>query len=888
MTRVRFSIVAVAVLSACGGEKSTEPNPPVTHPASLRLIFPDTVTRGVAFPLSVTALDVQGQTNTSWSGSVTLAASSGVITPTTVNIVNGSLTVQATIRDHAGSVNVTSSVGSASGSRAAFVFSEQAAARLEVHPQTFLLSAPGSSQTLQVRAFDADGFPTSGSGVTWQSSKPGMVAVSASGTATAVGAGSSTITASTGTITSDPALAVVTTPAAGVLLVPDSLIVSGFTPVNPQAPYGPGWQFRVRLSGAAPQVGQLLAARGEKPLAGRVTAVQSTGAGHDVTVELVPLEQILPDLSIDETIPLNHGTEVSSLRKRAPWEASFQFQPGAFDCEATLTQPNSNPLTMASITAEVTPLLQAHIVHNAVRKRLHVQGGLTASATVRPTLTVGLTGSIECKLQLRDIPIPVGGALSAFLGARVLAGVGITFELGGTVATMGLDVQMSGGATLSFGYDCVLGTCSVPFNLGGSATGSVIPNLPSLASDFRFTAAANPFAWADLQIGPQDYFPGAADLRRTFLESKVGVKQEFNLASENVQAADAAYASSFSLTPFASGGTKPDLQLLINEALSLIGVSIPTLTFETTGDALAKSPAGSFQIIPSRVGGASPTQPGDTATFIVDLSRTNYLIWYAVDTVRIFRKPSATGALVPAPGPCASIAPTSAAQSLFTCKTDLPSSMAGTQTFYAFVKPKLPVALPVLLEVAPDSRSTLTVDHVAYFRDFTTGPAGPEWSSAPLKTSPSGQRFLGELGNSSTTLSLDSLPTHTQLVLEFDLYIIDSWNGNGGGGGTADIIEISVVGGPVLKRTTFSNRTRDAQAYPGDYPGGVYAAGTGRTTDDTLGYPASNDGYGDTSYRLRLAFNHTAGAVALRFASQQSSGQNEKWGIDNVRVTIVP
>ena len=196
-----------------------------------------------------------------------------------------------------------------------------------------------------------------------------------------------------------------------------------------------------------------------------------------------------------------------------------------------------------------------------------------------------------------------------------------------------------------------------------------------------------------------------------------------------------------------------------------------------------------------------------------------------------------------------------------------------------------------LLDVCRDTTVSRTVlDSPVYFRDFTTGVAGAEWSSAPLTTSPSGQRFLGTLGNASTTLSLSALPAHTQIVLEFDLYIIESWNGNGSAasGSTPDIIEISVVGGPILKRTTFSNRTRDAQAFPGDYPGSVNPAGTGTLARNALGYPLVNDGFGDSSYRLRLTFNHTGGTVALRFASQQSSGSNERWGLDNVRVSIVP
>jgi len=185
---------------------------------------------------------------------------------------------------------------------------------------------------------------------------------------------------------------------------------------------------------------------------------------------------------------------------------------------------------------------------------------------------------------------------------------------------------------------------------------------------------------------------------------------------------------------------------------------------------------------------------------------------------------------------------------------------------------------------------TLENDPVMYFKNFNAGPAGTEWSTAQLSTSPSGQRFLGELGNASTTLSIDSLRGHTRIVLEFDIYIIDSWNGNGGIGSASapDIIEISVVGGAVLKRTTFSNKPSDPQAYPGNHPGSSFAAGTGALGKSTLGYDQDSDHFGDSSYRLRLTFDHTGSSIQIRFASQQTSGQNERWGIDNVRLSRIP
>ena len=197
---------------------------------------------------------------------------------------------------------------------------------------------------------------------------------------------------------------------------------------------------------------------------------------------------------------------------------------------------------------------------------------------------------------------------------------------------------------------------------------------------------------------------------------------------------------------------------------------------------------------------------------------------------------------------------------------------------------------PLMDQVCADTTIGKTATNVLYFRDFATGPAGPEWNTTQVATSPSGQRFLGELGNGSTTLSLNSLPAHTKLVLEFDIYIIDSWNGNGGQGSASapDIVEVSVVGGATIKRTTFSNKPSDPQAFPGDHPGAVNPAGAGALSKGALGYPPDNDHFGDSVYRLRLTFDHTSGIIALRFASQQTSGQNERWGIDNVRLSLAP
>lgn len=174
---------------------------------------------------------------------------------------------------------------------------------------------------------------------------------------------------------------------------------------------------------------------------------------------------------------------------------------------------------------------------------------------------------------------------------------------------------------------------------------------------------------------------------------------------------------------------------------------------------------------------------------------------------------------------------------------------------------------------------------LVYSNDFS-GTVGTEWSSEDIATSPSGEHFLGEFGSEGPELTLTGLPAHSELVLEFDLYIIDSWNGNGSttSGSAPDILTFEVVGGPLLKQTTFSNKPADPQAFPGNFPGGSFAAGTDALDVNALGYPDDTDQFGDSIYRLRFVFPHTGSSISLLFGSQQSSAQNEVWGIDNVRV----
>ena len=185
---------------------------------------------------------------------------------------------------------------------------------------------------------------------------------------------------------------------------------------------------------------------------------------------------------------------------------------------------------------------------------------------------------------------------------------------------------------------------------------------------------------------------------------------------------------------------------------------------------------------------------------------------------------------------------------------------------------------------------TLTVGHAGaepvelFFDDFEQG-ASANWSKTTTSVTPIGSRtFLGELGAESVVLALDGLPTHGELIVEFDLYVIQTWDGNDAAYGP-DIWSFGLEGEEPALTTTFTNVDRFRQAYPDSYPGGDNPPQAGAVEVNTLGY--SN--FGDSVYHVRCVLESAQGSVGLVFAGSglQDVG-DESWGLDNVRVSIVP
>jgi hypothetical protein len=155
---------------------------------------------------------------------------------------------------------------------------------------------------------------------------------------------------------------------------------------------------------------------------------------------------------------------------------------------------------------------------------------------------------------------------------------------------------------------------------------------------------------------------------------------------------------------------------------------------------------------------------------------------------------------------------------------------------------------------------------VVYSTDFESGAAGSEWSNRKVAVTPSGRSFLGPFMSESADLTLTipegMVAPGVRVRVTFDLFIIESWDGNADGCSPPGEEWSFAVDGATPLRTTFSN----AFAFCGNrqmYPAAVgmtyaYPGQTGAAEVNTLGYGSGL--WGDSVYRMAFVL---AGVVDL-------------------------
>ena len=212
---------------------------------------------------------------------------------------------------------------------------------------------------------------------------------------------------------------------------------------------------------------------------------------------------------------------------------------------------------------------------------------------------------------------------------------------------------------------------------------------------------------------------------------------------------------------------------------------------------------------------------------------------------------------------------------------------------------------------------------IVYDNDFQTA-FGSEWSSTAGPPTIIGapaappRQFLGEFTNGTLSLTLPSLPAHTIATVEFDLFVLRSWDGlNQNFGCNAASCESWGVGvreGHTLTETNFNNiggfpGAGAVQAWPDRLGGKVHPFHTGAIEHGTLGFTAliqdaETDEIEvvccfDAVYHISLTFPHHDPLLTLDFTARdlqsldpalQQEHQfffpDESWGLDNVRVEV--
>lgn len=165
--------------------------------------------------------------------------------------------------------------------------------------------------------------------------------------------------------------------------------------------------------------------------------------------------------------------------------------------------------------------------------------------------------------------------------------------------------------------------------------------------------------------------------------------------------------------------------------------------------------------------------------------------------------------------------------------------------------------------------------------------ATDEWSDKSVTTAPkSGQNFLGPFRAKSITLTLGDLPKHERVRLSFDLFVIQSWDGNYKGEGP-DLFDVTVDHGPRLMHTTFVNRpnlSSRKQSYPDEYGISDFQPLVGAAKKNTLGYIFYNQ-ISDSIYHVERTFSHSDKSVKIAFAA--TNIDDEQWGLDDVKVEVL-
>ncbi|CAN5417216.1 hypothetical protein BH10BAC6_BH10BAC6_18390 [soil metagenome] len=168
----------------------------------------------------------------------------------------------------------------------------------------------------------------------------------------------------------------------------------------------------------------------------------------------------------------------------------------------------------------------------------------------------------------------------------------------------------------------------------------------------------------------------------------------------------------------------------------------------------------------------------------------------------------------------------------------------------------------------------------------------PAWSGPLLLSSDprSGKQLLGRFGNQSVSVSLQDLPAHTMVKVEFEIAVIGSWDGEQ----DKDRLRVVVDGRDTLLNATFSN-TAYRQSYPDPAGTAAHRQRTGAHSQNTLGFKfVEKDVYNgslDATYGMTVFVSHTSDSMRIQFegilSDMRPGIENESWALQSVDVQCI-
>lgn len=217
------------------------------------------------------------------------------------------------------------------------------------------------------------------------------------------------------------------------------------------------------------------------------------------------------------------------------------------------------------------------------------------------------------------------------------------------------------------------------------------------------------------------------------------------------------------------------------------------------------------------------------------------------------------------------------------------------------------VAIGVLISVPAESQTFYENDFQSQtYTGWATIPNPGQFQTAMhSETAPladvngTPRRFLGRFGNQEDTLTIETPEGHTEIVVEFDLYVIASWDGNYSSDplSAPDLWRMGVMEKGQYKeyyKTSFASYY-ETQAYPSQYVNVPpptfpnYPFNTAATEVNTLGYGVNGGSkVRDAVYHISLTIPHTDSILQILMAADLkdviSDTSNESWGIDNITI----